>query len=68
MPCDPRRLPKITGTRVDAWLWRFYGSSLIATRGGIGRLGCGPVVVRGGAALCGVRSRFWMRVRVLPRV
>ena len=51
MPCDPRRLPKITGTRVDAWLWRYYGCPRRATRGGIGRLGCGPVAVRGGAAL-----------------
>ena len=48
MPCDPRRLPKITGTRVDAWLWRYYGCPRRATRGGIGRLSCD---CGGGAAL-----------------
>ena len=40
--------------RVDAWWWRYYGSSWRATRGGIGRLGCGPVAVRRRGLACPV--------------
>ena len=40
------RKANMTGTRAGPWLWLLYCCVPVGTRGGIGRLGCGPVAVR----------------------
>ena len=55
----------MTGTRAGPWLWLLYCCVPVGTRGGIGRLGCGPVVVPRRPCSWLALISCWMRVRVL---